>query len=90
MMSQMRTTVTLDPDVAAKLKAEARERGVSFKEVLNTSVRRGFESGGGERQPYRVNPRRLGARPGVDLDKALALAGELEDAEIVRKLALRK
>ena len=33
----MRTTVTLDPDVAAKLKAVARERGISFKQALNTA-----------------------------------------------------
>jgi hypothetical protein len=29
-------------------------------------------------------------RPGVNLDKALVLAGEMEDAEILRKLELRK
>jgi hypothetical protein len=39
------------------------------------------------KRPYRVpSPRRLGARPGVNLDKALQLAGELEDAETIRKL----
>jgi hypothetical protein len=86
----MRTTVTLDPDVAAKLKEETRTRGISFKEALNSSVRRGLESSGIESQPYRVRPKRLGARPGVDLDKALALAGGLEDEEILRKLSLRK
>jgi hypothetical protein len=87
----MRTTVTLDPDVAAKLKQAARERGVSFKEVLNANVRRGLESAAQVApRPYRVQARRFGVRPGVDLDKALWLAGELEDAETVRKLALRK
>jgi hypothetical protein len=86
----MRTTVTLDPDVAAKLKDVVRESGVSFKEALNSNVRRGLESAGTESRPYEVRTRRLGARPGVDLDKALALAGELEDTEIVRKLSLRK
>ena len=40
MMLRMRTTVTLDPDVAAKLKEETRRRGTSFKEALNSSVRR--------------------------------------------------
>ncbi len=30
--------------------------------------------------------RRLGVRPGIDLDKALRLAGQLEDDETVRKL----
>ncbi len=86
----MRTTVTLDPDVAAKLKQTARERGVSFKEALNESVRLGLGNGGAGARPYRVPTRRLGVRPGIDLDKALALAGELEDAEVVRKLSLRK
>jgi hypothetical protein len=86
----MRTTVTLDPDVAAKLKEETRARGISFKEALNSSIRRGLESGNVKARPYRVQPRPLGARPGVDLDRALRRAGELEDAEVARKLALRK
>jgi hypothetical protein len=38
-----RTTVTLDPDLAAELRALARERGVSFKEALNSTLRRGFD-----------------------------------------------
>lgn len=86
----MRTTVTLDPDVAAKLKDAAHEKGISFKEALNSSVRRGLESEGAQSRPYKVRARHLGAKPGVNLDKALTLAGELEDAEIVRKLSLRK
>jgi hypothetical protein len=91
MMLLMRTTVTLDPDVAAKLKKTAREAGISFKEVLNTTVRRGFERGEVRPEPYRLPPgQRLEARPGVNLDKALQLAGELEDAETIRKLRLGK
>ncbi|HEX7244213.1 MAG TPA: CopG family transcriptional regulator [Solirubrobacterales bacterium] len=87
----MRTTVTLDPDVAAKLKEETRKRGISFKEALNSSVRRGLERGEAKPGTYRLPPpHRMGARPGVNLDKALQLAGELEDEEILRKMALRK
>lgn len=87
----MRTTVTLDPDVAAKLKEETRRRGISFKEALNSSVRRGLERGDSQPRPYRMPPsQRMEARPGVNLDKALQLAGELEDAEIMRKLGLGK
>jgi hypothetical protein len=90
-MLPMRTTVTLDPDVAAKLKEETRRRGISFKEALNSSVRRGLERGDARPRPYRMPPpQRMGARPGVNLDKALQLAGELEDAEIMRKLELGK
>jgi hypothetical protein len=91
MMLFMRTTVTLDPDVAAKLKEETRKRGISFKEALNSSVRRGLERGEAKQRPYRLPPpHRMGAKPGVNLDKALRLAGELEDAEIIRKLQLGK
>jgi hypothetical protein len=87
----MRTTVTLDPDVAAKLKQTARDRGISFKEALNSTVRRGFESAKAKPRPYRLPPpQRLEARPGVNLDKALQLASELEDAETIRKLQLGK
>lgn len=87
----MRTTVTLDPDVAAKLKQVVRERGVTFKEALNSSVRRGLEGGGAKPRPYRLPPARdMRARPGVNLDKALQLAGELEDAETIRKMRMGK
>jgi hypothetical protein len=85
----MRTTVTLDPDVAAKLKQVARERGISFKEALNASVRGGLRSTEAP-QPYQVPTRRLGVKPGIDLNRALGIAGEMEDAETLRKLELRK
>ena len=85
----MRTTVTLEPDLAAKLRALSRERGISFKEAVNGAIRRGLtDSTAGK--PYRMPTRPMGLRPGIDLDKALRLAGELEDEEIVRKLQLRK
>ena len=85
----MRTTVTLDPDVEARLREVARERGISFKEALNTAVRAGVAAGR-QGRPYRTPARALGLRAGVNLDKALQLAGELEDDETVHKLELRK
>lgn len=91
MMSTLRTTVTLDPDVAAKLKEEMRRKDISFKEALNSSIRKGLDGGRSTRsKPYKVRTAKMGARPGVNLDKALQLAGELEDQEILRKMALRK
>lgn len=89
----MRTTLTLDDELAAALKKRAFETGKSFKEVVNEAVRAGLES---ERalprpKPYSVEPISLGdPLPGVDLDKAVTLAGELEDDELARKLQLRK
>jgi hypothetical protein len=84
----MRTTVTLDPDVEAKLKATMRERGVSFKAALNDAVRAGLSGQVTPRRRFRVKPAPLGVR--VDIDKALTIAGEMEDEEILRKLEMGK
>ena len=86
----MRTTVPLDPDIAARLKAVARERGISFKQALNSAVRVGL---GGERRrarAFKQYAQPMGLRPGFNLDKALQLAGAFEDEEIVRRLERRK
>lgn len=82
--------MTIDPDLAAKLRGVARERGITFKEALNVALRAGLSAKAGSTRPYRLKARRLGLRPGIDLDKALHLAAALEDEEIVRKLELRK
>ncbi len=87
----MRTTLTLDPDLAAKLRTLARERQISFKAAVNAALRRGLaDEGAARRAAFAVDPHSLGLRPGIELDRALTLAGELEDAETVRKLELRK
>ncbi len=86
----MRTTVTLDPDVVAKLQELMRSRRLSFKEALNQSVRAGLAVQPAEPRTYRVPTRRLGLRPGIELDQALSLAGDLEDGETARRLELRK
>lgn len=88
MVRRMRTTVTLDADVEALIRRVMAERGLSFKEALNDAVRAGLAPSEG-RGPYRLEPAHLG-RPAVPLTKALRLAAELEDDEIVRKLALGK
>ena len=85
----MRTTVTLDPDVAVKVRALARERGISFKEAINSVLRSGL-SAPAKSAPYKLPTSRAGLLPGINLDKALQLAAELEDAETIRKLELRK
>jgi hypothetical protein len=85
-----RTTVTLDPDLDAKLKRLARERGVPFKVALNDVIRLGIGRAAGEEEAYVVPVRKLGVRPGINLDRSLQLACELEDAELIRKLELGK
>lgn len=89
----MRTTLTLDDRIAKALKALAHGSGKPFKQVLNETLQAGLAAGEAppRARPYRVKPASLGGvLPGVDLTKALRLAGSLEDEEIARKLELRK
>ena len=66
----MRTTVTLDDDVAAKLRDRVRRTGATFKETLNTCLRRGLEEPADTYlvTPFTVEARSMGLRPGIDLD----------------------
>jgi hypothetical protein len=85
----VRTTIDLDPDVDARLRALARERGVPLRTVINDALRAGTHPQRG-RDRYVLPAYRLEIRPGVNIDKALQLAAEDEDREIIRKLDLRK
>jgi hypothetical protein len=80
----MRTTVTLDDDVAAKLRAEARRTGKPFKTVLNESLRVAL-SASRERTrsvAFRIEARDLGAlRPGLSLDNVAELLDLVEGPE---------
>lgn len=89
-MRVMRTTVTLEPDVAARIKDLAHERGISLKEAINVTLRAGLESGLGRDRPYREKTRNLGVQPGVGLNKGLQLAATLDDEETSRRLELRR
>lgn len=83
----MRTTVTLDPDTAALVRRRMRERGISFKQALNESIRAGTAE---EREaPFRTATAPLGV-PAVNLDRALQVAAELEDEELLRKMRVGK
>ena len=89
----MRTTLTLDEQIAKALKDAAHRTGKPFKQVVNETLRAGLAAGhaSARARRYRVKPAALGGVMGsVDLDKALQLADTLEDREIARKVALRK
>ena len=66
----MRTTLSLDDDVAAKLRDETRRRKTSFKAVVNDCLRRGLEAPSEAElaTPFSVEPRPMGLRDGLDLD----------------------
>lgn len=88
----MRTTLTLDEDVAADLKRLARRRGKPLKEIVNDALRAGLRAQRAPAgRPYRLEPVSLGGVvPGIDLDRALRLADALDDEALARKLELRK
>jgi hypothetical protein len=79
----MRTTLTLDDDVAAKLKAESRRTGRPFREIVNETLRRGLagQRVTAERQAFRITARDLGdLRPGLSLDNVAELIAQVEGA----------
>jgi hypothetical protein len=77
----MRTTLTLDDDVAAKLKAESRRAGRPFREIVNDTLRRGLASrrATARRQAFKVRARDLGdLKPGLSLDRVAELVEHVE------------
>lgn len=69
-VADMRTTITLDPDVANRLEELRRERGWTFKEAVNATLRRGFSAAGNSTgQPYVMPVRDLGMRADIDVDR---------------------
>lgn len=86
----MRTTIDLDPDVDARLRALARERGVPLRTVINDALRAGSHPTRATSSPYKVPVHALAVRPEIDITKGLQLVADLEDNEAAHKLDLRK
>jgi len=84
----MRTTVTLDADVQRLLKDAEHRTGRPFKQVLNDAVRAGLGRSGGRARAFKQPVFSLG-RAKVDLTKATALAGELQDQEALARAGRR-
>lgn len=83
----MRTTLTLEPDLATKLKEFAHQKRISFKEAVDTVLRRGFAAQEGSRpkKPFKVRTFKSGLLPGIDPTKLNQLNDELEVEEFLRK-----
>jgi hypothetical protein len=80
----MRTTLTLDEDIAARLQAEARRTGRPFKAVVNEYLRAGLAQRRAVKAvaPFRVAPMSLGAPlPGRSYDNIGALLEDIEGSE---------
>ena len=77
----MRTTLTLDDDVAAKLRAESRRAGRPFKEIVNETLRSGLASrrSAARGQAFKITARDLGdVKPGLSLDNVADLIEQTE------------
>jgi hypothetical protein len=79
----MRTTVTLDPDTEQIIRARMQAKGLSFKRALNDAIREAAADRA--REPFSTPVHDLGIAS-VDITKAVQLAADLEDDDIVDTL----
>ena len=78
----MRTTLTLGPDVARRLKARVAETRRSLKQVVNEALRAGLSAKPSPRPArFTVEPHSCQFKPGIDSDKLNQLVDELEAEE---------
>ncbi|QDP97831.1 antitoxin [Microlunatus elymi] len=80
----MRTTVTLESEVEVRLRALMKERGIGFKEAINSALRAGLDLDPVVDLEF---PSYDLGRPLVDLSHASRLAAAMEDEEVLRKMS---
>lgn len=85
----MRTTLTLDPDVAKLLHDEQYRTKKTFKEVLNSAVRTSLR-GTQAKRPKLLPPRAMGLRTGIDPRDLAGLADDLEAESYLRTASRRR
>ena len=74
----------------ALIRTAMKERGVSFKEALNSAVRAGLTQGKPKRRYFVQKSYSLGTDQNFRWEKALEAAAVIEDEELSRKFSLRK
>jgi hypothetical protein len=76
----VRTTLTLDDDVRAKLEQEMRRRGTTFKELVNHYLRLGLNARKAAKpaRKFVVRARPMGLREGLSLESIPKLLEQLE------------
>ena len=89
----MRTTLTIDDDLADQIQEQRRRHGHPLKRIINALLREGLQSR--QRRPrakkYRTRTYKLGMRPGYDPVKLNQLVDELEaEGRRDREVSLRQ
>lgn len=75
----MRTTLTLDDDVAALLEKEMAANGTSLKATVNHLIKLGLAMQSSlAPAPFRVEPLSLGLPPGMSYDNVQELLDQLD------------
>jgi hypothetical protein len=76
----MRTTLTLNKDVADEAKKLVVKLGKPFKQVINEALRIGLQQlqRPKKRKPYDYKPHKMGLRPGLSLDNIGELLAQVE------------
>jgi len=86
----VRTTLTLDPDVARLVDEAAHRARTSRKQVINDALRRVLAPPPSRLEPYRLPVHEAALQPGLDLTGFNRLADELEDEAILADRNHRK
>ena len=89
----MRTTLTIDDDIAVRIEERRRREGQSLKEVVNGLLREGLrhDQRPPEAREYRTKTHKLHLRPGFDLARLNRLVDELEtDTHLEREARLHR
>ena len=86
----MRTTLTLDDDVADFLRRQTQLHRKSFRQVVNDTLRRGMNLGSEASLPkFKVVPAASGLVPGINPMRLNRLADELETENFTSKTGER-
>lgn len=82
----MRTTITLDPDIAERLDRESRRNGKGLDATVNEVLRAGLEMTERpvEPAPFRIRSFVNGLQPGIDPDKMNRLLDDLDAEDVAR------
>ena len=85
----MRTTLTIESDVARRIESEIRRTRKTLKAVINDALKAGLGMSGKAVEPlppFEVRAHDFGFHAGIDPDRMNQLADELETDAILEKL----
>jgi hypothetical protein len=79
----MRTTLTLDPDVARLVEDAVHRERRPMKQVINDALRRALRKPTEVREPFTTDVHHSALQPGLDLAGFNRLADQIEDAAVM-------